>query len=40
MPVEEIRGLMTHSGLKEINFKITKSLFGPPPNYAGIFVKI
>jgi ubiquinone/menaquinone biosynthesis C-methylase UbiE len=41
MPAEEIRGLMTQIGLKEIDFKILKSFAGPPgPKYMGIFAKV
>jgi len=37
MPAEEIRELMTQSGLKEIDFKIFKSFAGPPgPKCMGI----
>ena len=38
MPAEEIRELMTQSGLKEIDFKIFKSFASPPgPKCMGIF---
>jgi len=39
MPAEEIKQLMTQSGLKEIDYKIKKSFLEMPPNYAGMFVK-
>lgn len=38
IPAEEIRELMTKSGLKEIDFKITKTMLGGPM-YAGVFGK-